>query len=400
MQGRLTARGTATLSAPGKYGDGRGLWLRIRPDGGKAWVFRYTRQRRAREMGLGPAPDVSLKEARDQAAAARQLLRQGRDPIEVRRTEQAARRGVPSFRQCADDFILDNEIGWHNPKHRQQWRNTLAAYAFPVLGDKPVDVIGTDDVLRVLQPLWQAKSETASRLRGRMERVLDWARVKKFRHGENSARWRNHLENLLPKPSEVRAVRHFAALPWRDLPAFMDDLRGRVGVAARALEFAILTAARSGEVRAMPWSEVAGDVWKVPAERMKAKSKHRVPLSPRACAVLELMRRFGFEPDRLVFPGMRAGKPMSDMTLGAVLKRMRYSSLTVHGFRSTFRDWAAESTNYPHEVCEQALAHTLSNTVEAAYRRGDLLEKRRPLMDEWAAYCGQSQRDKVVEIFA
>ena len=387
MQGRLTARRVATLRTPGKYGDGRNLWLRIRPDGGKAWIFRYSLQGRAREMGLGPTADVSLREAREQAARARQHLRQGNDPIEARRREQTARRGIPSFRQCANQFIAAHETGWRNPKHRKQWHNTLASYAFPVVGDRPVDAIGTDEVLRVLQPLWQAKPETASRVRGRIERVLDWARARDLRGGENPARWRGHLDQLLPKPNQVRAVRHHAALAWEDVPSFMADLRGQAGVAPRALEFGILTAARSGEVRAMLWSEMNRGVWTLSAARMKGKQEHRVPLSVQALAILDQMRDFGSEPGQLVFPGMRPGRPLSDMSLTAVLRRMGRNDLTVHGFRSTFRDWAAEETHFSREVCEQALAHTLANKVEAAYRRGDLFKKRRRLMTAWADYC-------------
>ena len=387
MQGHLTARHVDTLKAPGKYGDGRNLWLRIRPDGGKAWVFRYTLRGRAREMGLGPAAEVSLREAREQAAQAQQLLRQGSDPIEARRREQTARRGIPSFCQCANEFIAANEAGWRNPKHRQQWHNTLASYVFPVVRDQPIDAIGTDEVLRVLQPLWQAKPETASRVRGRIERVLDWARARGLREGENPARWRGHLDKLLPKPSQVRVVRHHAALSWEDMATFIADLQGYPGVAPRALEFAILTAARSGEARGMRWSEVNKDVWTLSAERMKGKREHRVPLSDRVLEILDEMRRFGSEPGQLVFPGIRLGRPLSDMSLGAVLKRMGRADLTVHGFRSTFRDWAAEETHFSREVCEQALAHVLVSKVEAAYRRGDLFSKRQRLMAAWAAYC-------------
>ena len=388
MQGRLTARRVATLSAPGKYGDGRNLWYRIRSDGSSGWVFRYTLRGRAREMGLGPGPDVSLKEARDKAAQARQLLRQGIDPIEARRKAYAARRRVPSFRQCVGEFIAAHEAAWRNRKHCRQWHNTLATYAFPVMGDQPVDAIGTDEVLCALQPIWQAKTETASRVRGRIERVLDWARARGLREGENPARWRGHLDKLLPKPTDVRAVRHHAALAWKDLPSFMDLLRKRTGLASRALEFAILTAARSGEVRGMRWSEVSHDVWTLSARRMKGKREHRVPLSDRALAILDEMRGFGSEPGQRVFPGMRPGRPLSDMSLGAVLKRMGRGDLTVHGFRSTFRDWAAEETHFPREVCEEALAHVLVSKVEAAYRRGDLFEKRRRLMTAWEKYCG------------
>ncbi len=393
MTGKLTARRVATIKAPGKYGDGHGLWLRVRSDGRRWWVLRYRFQGRDREMGLG-GEDVDLKEARHSASRARRQIREGLDPIEERRKARA-KASAPSFAKCAERFIKDNQVAWRNAKHCAQWRSTLEAYAYPVFGEKPVDAVDVADVLKVLKSLWTLRPETASRLRGRIERVLDWARASGLRHGENPARWRGHLDKRLPKRSQVRAVRHFAALPWRETPEFMTALRAREGVAARGLEFAVLTGARSGEVRGMRWDEVDGDVWTVPADRMKTRREHRVPLSPRAVAILDELPRF--DGAELVFPGMRPGRPLNDMTLGAVLKRMGHSDLTVHGFRSTFRDWAAETTNFPREVCEQALAHTLADKTEAAYRRGDLFEKRRPLMKAWAGYCGQSPRAKVVE---
>ncbi len=390
MTGKLTARRVAGFKAPGKLGDGGGLWLRATRGGGRWWFLRYRFRGRNRELGLGSPDEVGLKEARQDAVWARRQIHEGIDPIEQRRNERA-KSSAPTFAECAERFISANQAAWRNAKHCAQWRSTLKTYAYPVFEATPVDAIDVADVLKVLKPLWTLKPETASRLRGRIERVLDWARVSEYRQGENPARWHGHLDQLLPKPSDVRAVRHHAALAWREIPQFMGDLRQRQGVAARALEFAILTAARSGEVRAMQWAEMDADkTWTVPAERMKAKRKHRVPLSPRAGAVLDEMRRFGCEPGQLVFPGMRPGKPLSDMTLSAVLKRMGRHDSTVHGFRSSFRDWCAEATNFPREVCEEALAHTLASKVEAAYRRGDLFEKRRPLMAAWAVYCGQS----------
>ena len=399
MTGKLTARRVATIKTPGKYGDGGGLWLRVRSDGRRWWFLRYRFRGRDRELGLGSAGEVGLKEARQNAARARRQIRDGLNPIDERRKERA-KASSPTFAACAERFISANQVAWGNAKHRAQWHSTLKAYAYPTLGEQPVNAVGVADVLRVLKAVWATKPETASRLRGRVERVLDWARASGLRHGENPARWRGHLDKLLPKRSQVRAVRHFAALPWRGVPAFMAALRERAGIAARALEFLILTAARSGEVRGISWAEVDGDVWIIPAERMKAQREHRVPLSARALAILDEMRRFGSEPGQLVFPGMRAGRPLSDMSLTAVLRRMGRDDLTVHGFRSTFRDWSAETTSFPREVCEQALAHTLANKVEAAYRRGDLFEKRRRLMSAWADYCGQSPRARVVEFSA
>ena len=393
MIDKLTARRVATIKAPGKYGDGGGLWLRVRSDGRRWWVLRYRFRGRDREMGLG-GEYVGLKEAREGAARARRLIREGLDPIDERRKAHA-KSSAPTFRKCAEKYITAHKAKWGNAKHRAQWSSTLETYAYPVLGEKPVDAVDVADVLKVLTPLWTLTHETASRLRGRIELVLDAAHADGKRHGANPARWRRHLEYLLPELSDVREVLHHEALPWRDTPEFMDALRAIEGVAERALEFAVLTAARSGEVRGMRWDEVDGAVWTIPGGRIKAKREHRVPLSPRAVAILdELPRLDGAE---FVFPGKRTGRPLSDTTLGAVLRRMGWETLTVHGFRSTFRDWAAETTPFPREVCEQALAHTLADKVEAAYRRGDLFEKRRQLMNAWAAYCGQSPRAKVVE---
>ena len=379
---KLTARKVAT-AAPGKYGDGGGLWLHVRKDGNRAWTFRFMMDSRAHEMGLGPVSTVSLAEARQAALECRKLLRDGRDPLQVRRERRSERLGTLTFRQCAEAFLTAHGASWRNAKHRQQWENTLASYAYPVFGDAPVGAVDTAAVMRALDGLWLVKPETASRLRGRIERVLDWAAVRGYRRGDNPARWRGHLQALLPARAKVRAVEHFAALAYADMPAFMADLRQREGIGARALEFAILTAARSGEVRGMTWDEVDVDAWTVPADRTKARREHRVPLSGRALEILDGMKRLGAEG--LVFPGARPGKPLGDMSLMAVLKRMGRDGLTVHGFRSTFRDWAAEQTAFPREVCEQALAHALADRVEAAYRRGDLFAKRRKLMDAWAA---------------
>ena len=396
MIDKLTARRVATIKAPGKYGDGHGLWLRVRSDGRRWWVLRYRFQGRDREMGLG-GEDVSLKEARHSASRARQQIREGLDPIDERRKGRVEA-SAPTFAECTEEYIATHETEWGNAKHRAQWRSTLETYAYPVFGGKAVGAVDVADVLKVLRPLWALRPQTASRLRGRIELVLDAARAQSKRHGANPARWRGHLKHLLPKLSEARDVRHHEALPWRETPEFMAALRTREGVAARALEFAILTGARSGEVRGMRWDEVDGDVWVIPTERIKAKREHRVPLSPRALAILNELPRF--DGTELVFPGMRPGRPLSDVTLGAVLKHMGRETLTVHGFRSTFRDWSAETTNFPREVCEQALAHTLADKVEAAYRRGDLFEKRRRLMNAWAVYCGQPARAKVVEFSA
>jgi len=357
----------------------------VRRNGSRAWVFRYAWQGRRREMGLGPLDTVSLAEARDKARDARQTVRDGKDPITVREERDAT---APTFAEAAAAYVEAHRAGWRNVKHAAQWESTLAAYAEPFIGSRSVDSIATEDVLEILTPLWTTKPETAARLRGRIERVLDWCRVRGYRHGDNPARWRGHLAALLPPRSRVRTVRHHRALPWSGAPAFMRDLKQRDGMAARALEFLILTAARSGEVRGARWSEVdvGTATWTVPAERMKAGREHRVPLSPRAMELLQALPTF--EGTDLIFPSVRGG-PLSDMSLSAVTRRMKVDAVP-HGFRSSFRDWAAESTAYPREVAEAALAHTIPDEVEAAYRRSDLFGKRRKLMAEWAAFLDRA----------
>jgi len=339
-------------------------------------------------MGLGPLDTVSLAEARDKARDARQTVRDGKDPITVREERDAT---APTFAEAAAAYVEAHRAGWRNVKHAAQWESTLRTYAEPFIGSRSVDSIATEDVLEILTPLWTTKPETAARLRGRVERVLDWCRVRGYRHGDNPARWRGHLAALLPPRSRVRTVRHHRALPWSGAPAFMRDLKQRDGMAARALEFLILTAARSGEVRGARWSEVdvGTATWTVPAERMKAGREHRVPLSPRAVELLQALPTF--EGTDLIFPGARGG-PLSDMSVSAVTRRMKVDAVP-HGFRSSFRDWAAESTAYPREVAEAALAHTIPDEVEAAYRRSDLFGKRRKLMAEWAAFLDRAPAD-------
>jgi integrase len=391
---RLTARTVATLREPGLFRDGQGLALRVNAGDGKSWVFLY-REKNGRqvELGIGSARDLTLAEAREKAAELRKLRLAGIDPLERRKDEKAkaridAARGM-SFEQCAGAYIEAHKAGWRNAKHADQWQATLAAYAFPIFGKLPVAAVDTTLVMKALEPIWREKPETATRVRGRIESILDWAAVRGFRQGDNPARWRGHLDHLLPARSKVAKVEHHAALPFAEMAAFMIDLRSREGVGARALEFVILTAARSGEVRGATWGEIDIDarVWTVPGERMKAGREHRVPLSDPALAILAAMRLPGAVPDALIFPGAKAGSPLSDMSLTAVLRRMSRGDFTAHGFRSTFRDWAAEETSFPREVAEAALAHTIKDRVEAAYRRGDALEKRRALMTAWAVYC-------------
>jgi integrase len=389
---RLNALQVSKQTKPGYHGDGGGLWLQVSQSGSKSWIFRFTLAGKSREMGLGPTHTVTLAEARTKAQECRQLILDGKDPIEQKRaaklTDALERARMMTFDQCAAAYIDAHRAGWKNAKHASQWENTLATYASPVIGSLPVAMVDTALIVKVLNPIWQTKTETATRLRGRIESILDWAAVSKYRQGDNPARWRGHLENLLADPNRTRRVKHHPALPWQKMGAFMADLRKQQGTAAKALELVILTAARSGEIRLATWAEIDLDaaLWVIPAERMKAGREHRVPLSAPAIKLLKSIERKG----EFVFPGARASKPLSDMSLTAVLRRMKQDAITVHGFRSTFRDWCAESVAnaFPREVCEHALAHSLPDKVEAAYRRGDLIEKRVMLMRAWADYCG------------
>jgi integrase len=386
--GKLTARKVETARA-GKYGDGGGLQLAVAPTGGKKWVLRFLWQGKAREMGLGSCPEVGLAEARDKALAGRRLARSGIDPIAARKKDEA----VPTFGEVADEITSQLSEGFRNEKHKAQWRMTLTTYAKP-LRAKPVDTIETADVLAVLQPIWQKKPETASRLRGRIERVLNAAKAKGYRTGENPATWRGHLDNLLPKAS-LLSRGHHAAMPYSDVPSFLARLREREAVAARALEFAILTAGRSGEVLCAQWTEIDLDakVWTLPPERMKAAREHRVPLSERAVAILKRMNEG--RTSAYVFPGQLANKPLSVTALEMVLRRMD-ADVTTHGFRSSFRDWAGNETLFPRELAEHALAHVIGDKAEQAYRRSDALARRRELMDAWARHCEGGADENVV----
>jgi len=384
---KLSARKVETLEAPGRHSDGGNLYLSISANGGRRWVFIYRFSDKQREMGLGSASraGTSLARARESAAEARTALAAGLDPLEVRKTRMQAERTVPSFGEFADAYIETHRKSWRNDKHVAQWIMTLTTYCAPIR-TLPVDEVDTEAVVKVLQPIWDQLPETAKRLRGRIENVLDAAAVRGFRAGENPARWRGHLQNLLAKP-KVLTRGHHAALPYDKLPDFLMQLRVRHSLAARALEFTILTACRSGEVRSARWEEIDLDkkIWVIPAARMKAGREHRVPLSARAVAILTALNET--RTGEFVFPGAAGGKPLSGMAMAMQLRRMKADDITVHGFRSTFRDWASEKTSFPHEVCEQALAHAIGNKTEAAYRRGDLFEKRRTLMDAWAKYC-------------
>jgi integrase len=388
---RFTVRGVETIKKPGLHADGGGLYLHVSKNGARSWIFRWKHDGRLRDMGLGPLNTVTLAEARDKALACRKLKLDGRDPIEERRAQRQAVKlegaKAMTFKDCAEAYIGAHRAGWKNPKHAAQWPSTLETYVHSIFGSLPVQAIDVGFVMKALEPIWNAKPETASRVRGRIESVLDWATARGYRQGENPARWRGHLENLLPKKSKVRQVEHHAALPYAEIGAFMAALRERDGIAARALEFAILTAARTAEVIGATWAEVdlEGCLWTIPAARMKAGKEHRVPLSAAAVAILRAMAEV--RTSEFVFPGNLAKQPLSQMAMLMLLRRMGRDGLTVHGFRSAFSDWCAEQTAFASEVREMALAHTVGDKVEAAYRRGDLFEKRRQLAEAWARYC-------------
>jgi integrase len=385
----LSAREVATVSEPGMYADGGNLYLRIGPTGARSWIFRYKHGDKRHDHGIGPVSLYSLAEAREKVIDLRRGLREGLDPIDQQRGKKqlAAIEAAKSmtFRQCAEAYVAAHRAGWKSFKHGQQFGATLERIAHPVFGDLPVQAVDVGLIMKALEPVWTVTPETASRVRGRIESVLDWASVRGYRSGDNPARWRGHLEALLPKKSKVRAVKHHVALPYSEVSDFMTKLRGRSGVAARAFEFMILTAARTSEVIGATWSEIdfQARTWTIPPSRMKAAREHRTPISEPVLAILERMKEQG--QSDLIFPGP-AGR-LSHIAMLRVLERMGRGDLTAHGFRSTFSDWCAECTGYPAEVREMALAHAVSNRVESAYRRGDLFEKRRALAAAWAKFC-------------
>jgi len=405
VAGKLNARKVETLTVPGRYADGGNLYLLISPNGGKRWTFFYRFGKAPdgkgirREMGLGSAGEygVSLKDAREKALEARRLLNAGTDPMTVMGKDARAKaeRAIPTFGEFADDYIKSHRPKFRNEKHAAQWEMTLGDAYCKVIRSKPINEIDTEAVLKVLQPVWQSVPETASRLRGRLENVLDAARAMGFRDGPNPAMWRGHLKTLLPARQKLTRGHH-AALGYNDLPAFMAELRSRKSLAALALEIAILTATRSGEVLNAKWEEfdLEKAIWTIPAHRMKAGLAHRVPLASRPLEILKTTPRLDHNPH--VFPGNARGKPLSGMAMTMQLRRMKRDTITVHGFRSTFRDWASEQTSFPHETCEHALAHRVSDKAEAAYRRGDQFDKRRKLMEAWAAFCEPRASAKVL----
>ena len=393
---RLTARMVQTIARKGRHADGAGLYLVIDRNGAKRWAFIYRdrRTQRLREMGLGGVAAVSLAGARDKAAHARAVLAAGKDPL----MESKANNDdgdLPTFGSVADQFLAAMEPGWRNDKHRAQWRVTLNKKCKP-LRSLCIDAITTEDVLGILTPIWQKTPETASRVRGRIEAILDAAKARGLRKGDNPARWRGHLDKLRPRRS-AQSRGHHAAMPFVDLPAFIAQLRDHPTIAGLALEFLILTAARTGEVIGADWKEIdhAEKLWCVPAARMKAGKPHVVPLSARAMAILREAEKFG--GTGFIFPGQRSGRPLSNMAFAALLRRMKVEDATAHGFRSSFRDWCGECTSYPREVAEAALAHAIPNKVEAAYRRKNALEKRCKLMEAWSSYC-DAKRAAVVRL--
>jgi integrase len=387
----LTSKKVERTKTPGRYFDAHGLYLQVRNADNKSWLLRYERDGKERWHGLGPVHAFNLKEARLRARKVRQLLADGVDPIDNRRAERAARAleaaKAMTFKQCAEAYIAANEGAWKNAKHAAQWTSTLKTYVYPHIGHLAVADVDTGLVLKCIEPIWRDKTETASRVRGRVESILDWATVRKYRTGDNPARWLGHLEHVLPSKGKLAKVNHHAALPYAELPDFIRRLREREGMAARALELAILTAARTGEIIGARWDEIDLDdkAWTIPAGRMKGGREHKVPLSERAIQLLRALPTEEGNPH--IFIGPRPGSGLSNMSMTAVLHRMGHGDITVHGMRSSFRDWAAERTNYPNHVVEMALAHAVADKVEAAYRRGDLLKKRFALAEAWTRYC-------------
>ena len=399
-RGKLTDRVVKQVREPGVYIDGDGLRLKVQASQGeggrvrKNWVLRYTLGGKTREVGLGSADITSLAEAREKAAELRKQAKAGADPLAEReqskRQKAAEAARVMTFKAAAEAYIAAHETIWKNPKHRQQWRNTLEAYAYPVIGAVAVADVDQAMVMAILDPIWRDKTETASRLRGRLEAVLDWATVRGHRKGENPARWRGHLQKALPARAKAQKVKHHAAIPFEAMPAFWQALQERVGAGADCLAFAVLTLPRSGEARGATWAEIdmAEAVWTIPGARMKGGKAHRIPLSDEAMVILEKRRKMAGDPgaEDWVFPSdLREGAALSDATLTALMRRMGYAE-TVHGFRSTFRTWADERTAYSFEVKEAALAHAVGDAVVRAYARGDLFDRRRRLMDDWGRF--------------
>ncbi len=397
--GKLTPFAVKGKKEKGLYSDGGNLYLQVNSSGAKSWLFRFELNGKVRDMGLGSCNAITLAYARELATAARKHVSLNVDPIAARKEEQAKASleaaKTQTFKQCAETYIETHKSGWRNPKHISQWTNTLTTYVYPVFGDISVQDVDTDLVIKSLMPIWNTKTETATRIRGRIENILDWAKAMKLRTGENPALWRGHLQKLLPKPSKVQKVEHHPSLPYIYVAEFMAGLSTNEDLSARALELTILTASRTSEVRAARWEEfdLKQKIWVVPATRIKTGKEHRVPLSPAALAILKELHKN--RNNDFVFAGRNPTKCMSDMALLALTRRMAkpdyWPYFVVHGFRSSFRDWAAEQTNFPREVCETCLSHSVNSKTEEAYQRSDLLEKRKLVLDAWARYCYQPQ---------
>lgn len=408
---RLTDRQIRAATKP--LGDGGGLWVYPRGQA-RVWIFRFSTAGKQTEMGLGGYPEVSLAEARQKAAEARALRKQGIDPLQHRKHQEAAAEatgsGVPSFTSAAAAYIRSKRHEWSNPKHARQWCATLKTYARPVIGSKPVDQVTTEDVLTIIKPIWTSRTETAKRVQGRVENILDFAAARQWRDSANPARWRGHLDKLLPSPARVKkqrnggTTRHHPAMPYTEVPAFMVEVRALDSVSALALEWLILTATRSGETLQATWSEVDTEaaIWTIPATRTKTRREHQVPLSGAALALLDRLPRVAGN-DHL-FVGARQGRPLSNMAMLQLMRGLGYGvggdrgDYVPHGFRSSFRDWSGEVSSFPRDVCEMALGHAIESKVEAAYRRGSLMQKRRAMMQEWADWCGKGEVDNVVSL--
>lgn len=388
---RLSALMVNKINEKGLYPDGGNLYLQVSEAGTKSWIFRYMINKKARSMGLGALHTISLADARIKAADCRKLLDIGIDPIQARASEEAKKKLADSrsktFEDCATAYIDAHKASWRNVKHQNQWTSSLSTYAYPVIGKLPVQNIDVALVMKIIEPIWQKKTETANRVRGRIENILDWATAREYRQGENPARWRGKLENLLPNRSKIQRVKHHSALPYADINEFIKGLRKEGGTAAKALELVILTASRTNEVIGAKWKEfdLKKKIWIIPANRIKNGKEHRVPLSEPALSIIKTLEKY--KTNDFVFPGLKAGKPLSNMAMLTLLKRMKREDITVHGFRSSFRQWAAEQTSYQREIAEMCLSHTVGSSVERSYQRSDLFVKRHKLMNEWAGYC-------------
>ena len=391
LHNQLTVLKVGSLKEAGYFADGQNLYLQVALGGAKSWIFKYRYANKRHEMGLGSALTISLKGARKMAAQHRETLAKGENPLVIKRQKQSALRlsmaTQITFDQAVDAYIKSRESDWKNAKHKSQWQNTLKQYASPIMGSLDIKSVDLSLILKLLEPIWQTKNETASRIRGRLEKVLDWATVRGYRSGLNPARWKGHLDVVLPAPSKIQVTSHLRSLPYSEVASFMSSLKKQSGFGALALEMVVLTAARSGEVRGATWDEIdlKNRIWIVPAHRMKTGKEHRVPLSEQAIELLKRLPRF--EGENLLFPSRKRNTPLSDMVMTATIRRMGFASqTTTHGFRSCFRVWAAEQTDFPREICEQALAHNTAGEVEQAYQRSDHLEKRRSLMQQWANF--------------